>query len=65
MFKFGWGGDIDLISHSNLTGSWCNLGGTYNPPQNHIRGDQEAKDYLAGKYKFRTLEIEVYSVNPY
>jgi hypothetical protein len=39
--------------------SWSNLGSVYKHPQ-YAWGTNEAKSFLAGSYRFRLDEIEVY-----
>eukprot|EP00347_Sterkiella_histriomuscorum_P002289 403368727 len=45
------------------TKSYCELGGTYLPPNGYQLGSNEAKSYLAGQRNFKVIEIEVYSFN--
>ncbi|CDW73405.1 tldc domain-containing protein [Stylonychia lemnae] len=60
---FGGGFDINISNNcNNNNSSYCRLGYTYMPPQGFKYDDQYAKDYLAGSYKFKVIEIEVYSV---
>ena len=42
--------------------SFCNLGGTYSPPDGYKYESAFAQNYLAGRHKFKVLEIEVYEV---
>ncbi|CDW77767.1 UNKNOWN [Stylonychia lemnae] len=60
---FGHDSDIYINSGCNVSQSgYSNLGGTYMPPEGLKYGEQQAKDYLAGSYQFKVIEIEVYSV---
>ncbi|CDW82621.1 UNKNOWN [Stylonychia lemnae] len=52
---------ISENSHEN-SDSGCNLGYTYRLPKDLKYGSEEGRQYLGGKYNFRVLEIEVYSV---
>eukprot|EP00347_Sterkiella_histriomuscorum_P015969 403355002 len=42
--------------------SICNLGHNYLPPNGFKPGLTEARNYLAGKYNYKVIEIEVYSL---
>ncbi len=56
---FGGGHDIHICNNSNSTdGSYSNLGVSYEYPKD---ASNEDKSFLAGSYKFRTAEIEVYT----
>ena len=56
----GANSDIFICSHSNeLEGSYANLGFSYSHPQ-YAKASSQAQNFLAGSYKFKTVEIEVY-----
>ncbi|CDW90777.1 UNKNOWN [Stylonychia lemnae] len=60
---FGKGQDIIIESEcNNNQKSHCNLGGTYSLPNGYKFEEKQAKDYLAGAYNFKVIEIEVYSI---
>ncbi|CDW73378.1 tldc domain-containing protein [Stylonychia lemnae] len=60
---FGGGCDIYISNDCNINqSSNSNLGHTYMAPQGFKKDDQFCKDYLAGSYNFKVIEIEVYSV---
>jgi hypothetical protein len=55
-----FGGDICIKNNSNTTmDSYSNFGRSYKHPQ-YAFGTKEAKTFLAGSYKFKLNEIEVY-----
>lgn len=57
---FGAGHDINIRSNSNINKhSYSNLGYSYMHPMFNF-GSNEAKEFLAGSFNFRTVEIEVY-----
>eukprot|EP00347_Sterkiella_histriomuscorum_P006592 403352180 len=63
IFGGSYGCDIALYENCGKNiNSFCNFGQTYKPPNDYIIGSNEAKDYLAGKYYFKVIEIEVYSL---
>jgi BTB/POZ domain-containing protein KCTD9 len=52
--------DIAIFNNANKSmESWSNLGVSYKHPQ-YAQGTNEAETFLAGSYKFRLNEIEVY-----
>jgi hypothetical protein len=53
---FGGGNDIYICDYANTTtGSWSNLGNSYEHPQPH-----QGQSYLAGSHQFHLNEIEVF-----
>jgi hypothetical protein len=53
---FGGGHDICICNNANITtGSWSNLGNSYEHPQ-----PNQGQSYLAGSHQFQLSEIEVY-----
>jgi hypothetical protein len=53
--------DIFIADNSIINNeSHCNLGNTYKHPDYPV-GTEKAKSILAGSYKFKTTEIEVYA----
>eukprot|EP00347_Sterkiella_histriomuscorum_P009305 403341714 len=63
MCAFGWNSDIRI--HDNCdknSNSYCYLGNTYELPNGYEYKSNEAKSYLAGQFRFKVLEIEVYSL---
>jgi hypothetical protein len=60
---FGAGFDIFISTHSNCTiASYSNLGYSFLHPLYHY-GSEEAKNFLAGSYRFSLNEIEVYRID--
>ncbi len=56
----GYGVDLALYSNSNLINKSCsNLGNSYKHPVYPL-GSTQAKEFMAGTYNFKTLEIEMY-----
>jgi len=64
---FGAGNDIYVSDSSNTNeNSYSyNFGNSYQLPKNITSGSVEAQSYLAGSYRWKTTEIEVYQVTPY
>jgi hypothetical protein len=61
--RFGGGGDIYISDSSDQNSdSYCNLGNSYELPQGLTYRLEEARKYLAGSHKFKTVEIEVFQV---
>ena len=57
---FGIGNYIRIQDNSNLNDeNYSDLGKTYRHPE-YVHGSQEAKSFLAGTFKFKTTEIEVF-----
>ncbi len=60
---FGAGGDLYIYDDCNLNNSnYSNLGSSYEAPNGHLFGSNEAKNYLAGSYTFTVQEIEVFKL---
>lgn len=58
---FGGGHDINIKNHaSSNTGSYANLGHSYNPPAGHSYHTYFTKSFLAGSYNFQPDEVEVF-----
>lgn len=59
---FGGGHDLHIRDQANQhTGSYTNLGHTYNPPSGTIYGKNTAQTFLAGNYNsFLVSDIEVF-----
>ncbi|CDW72679.1 tldc domain-containing protein [Stylonychia lemnae] len=47
---------------NNQNSSFCDIGCTYLPPKGLQYKEQLTKDYLAGTFNFKVIEIEVYQV---
>jgi len=63
---FGGGNDIYVSDSSNTNEySSSNIGHSYQLPKNITSGSVEAQSYLAGSYRWKTTEIEVFQVTPY
>eukprot|EP00347_Sterkiella_histriomuscorum_P004770 403359176 len=63
MCYLGYCGDINISDNcDNNSNSLCDFGGTYELPFGYEYQSNEAKSYLAGKYQYKVLEIEVYSL---
>ena len=59
---FGGGSDIQIASNSNVNRkSYSNFGYSYKHV-NYQRGKAEALTVLAGSHKFKTVEIEVFTI---
>ncbi len=58
-FGPSFAGDICIVSNSNTTISYSNLGFSYKHPQ-YAWGTNEAQKFLAGSQFFQLDEIEVY-----
>jgi len=61
--SFGDGGDLYL--YDQIDENTCNysyLGNSYELPPGMPQGAEEARSYLAGAYKFKVKEIEVFRV---
>ena len=55
--------DIFISSDSNIENSHCNFGNSYDCSSANVSYDSEnAKNYLAGSYKFTTKEYEVFEI---
>ncbi|PFX12031.1 Aggrecan core protein [Stylophora pistillata] len=58
---FGGAHDLFIASYaSSNTYSYSDLGFTYSPPSGHSYGTSFAQSFLAGSYKFRPDDIEVF-----
>jgi hypothetical protein len=63
---FGGGHDIYVSDSSNTNeNSYSNFGYSYQLPKNITSGSVEAQSYLAGSYRWKTTEIEVFQVTTY
>ena len=52
--------DLVIRSNSNISNeSYSNLGSSFKHPE-HAYQSNEARSFLAGNYKFQTVEIEVF-----
>lgn len=61
--SFGAGCDIVITEKCNQNkNNFSDLGGTYSLPEGYKHGSVEARSFLAGEYKFRVREIEVFKV---
>jgi hypothetical protein len=55
--------DIAIYDSSNKKKtSLCDIGFSYEIPEGMIYESNESRKYLAGSYKFKTLEIEIFQV---
>ena len=56
--------DLRIVDKSNITtGSYANIGYSYNPPNGYIYQQTNTRNYLAGSYKeWLTTEIEVFQI---
>jgi len=58
---FGGGYDIYIVNNAaSNTNSYSNLGWTYSPPAGNSYGSSFTQSFLAGSYKFRPDEVEVF-----
>jgi hypothetical protein len=58
--NIGGGHDLYICSNSNTTNlSYTNLGSSFRLP-GYVYGQQNTKDFLAGSYNFKVLEMEVF-----
>jgi hypothetical protein len=63
LFAFGGGSDFRIYNECNTNAhSFSMLGGDYEPPEGMKYSTPDANAYLAGKYQFKVLEIEVYQL---
>ncbi len=61
-----FGYDIFVSGSSNIyEDSSSSLGYSYQLPKNLTYGSTEAQNYLAGSFRWKTTEIEVYQIAPY
>jgi hypothetical protein len=61
--SYGAGCDIVITEKCNQNrNNFSDLGGTYEAPKGMKAGSKEAREFLAGEYKFRVREIEVFKV---
>ncbi len=61
--SFGDGGDLYLYDYiDENTHNYSYLGNSYELPPGMAKGAEEARSYLAGAYKFKVKEIEVFRV---
>ena len=59
---FGYGHDLRISSDANTNQfSSTNLGDTYRPPPGYEHNTPQTRALLAGSYKFKPTEIEVFS----
>jgi len=58
---FGDGYDINIVSGSNANKTSYSYFGCSYEHSDYQKGTEKAKSLLAGSYKFRTLEVEVFS----
>lgn len=60
------GRDLYISATPNIkTDSFANLGGTYELPEGIGYESHEATTYLAGTFKFKVAEIEVFKLTFY
>ena len=61
---FGLGYDLFISDQSNAnTDSYSNLGYSYQLPLNYSIHSSNAMSIIAGTFNFKTLEVEVYSLD--
>jgi hypothetical protein len=61
---FGGGHDIYITNNANAnTGSYTNLGHSYQTPSGYSSGSTKATNLLAGTYKFTPNEVETFYFN--
>jgi hypothetical protein len=58
---FGGGHDLHFCNNPQVNQSFSSFGHTYQPPPGYVYGSEQAKNLLAGQYKFLTTEIEVFN----
>lgn len=59
-----WFGNNDVLIRGNSNHnqqSYCNFGQVYQLPPGYVKNTDQAKNLLAGEFKFLTSEIEVFS----
>ena len=60
--SFGGGHDLHICNNSHQVRQSCsNFGYSYQLPTGYVCGSEQAKNLLAGQYKFLTTEIEVFN----
>ena len=60
---FGGGHDLHISNDGNSnTGSYTNLGHTYQPPSGYTYNAENTKVLLAGFYQFTPTEVEVFNL---
>ena len=63
MFTFGGGCDLVIHNDCNInTSSLSKLGHSYESPNGYAFKSDEARNYLAGSFKFTVNEIEVFKL---
>ena len=61
---FGGGHDICIVNNARFsTSSYSNFGYTYRPPYGYSYSGSNTQSLLAGSYKFKPTEVEVFYVN--
>jgi hypothetical protein len=58
---FGAGHDLRISHNPQVNQSYSNFGKTYSIPLGYVYESEQARNLLAGQYKFLTTEIEVFS----
>ncbi len=56
-----FGDDLYICTNPQADKSYSYFGDTYQLPPGYIYGSEQAKNLLAGQYKFLTTEIEVFN----
>ena len=57
---FGGGYDLKIPNSCHTNNGYSNLGYTYRPPNGYGSGSSQARNVLAGSYRFRCDEYEVF-----
>ena len=60
--RFGGGCDLCIRNNPNVNqSSFSNFGHTYQLPPDYVYGSEQARNLLAGLYRFKITEIEVFN----
>ena len=57
---FGGGHDLYICNNPQVNQSYSNFGSSYQLPTGYVYGREQARNLLAGQYRFLTTEIEVF-----
>jgi hypothetical protein len=62
--SFGGGHDIHISNNANAnTGSYTDLGHSYQAPRGYSYSSTKARNLLAGTYRFTPNEVETFYLN--
>ena len=58
---YGVGNDLHLANNANQnTGSYSDLGDSYEPPPGYTYGETKTRNFLAGSYRFTPDDFEMF-----